>query len=113
MNNLGYSVLFLIVGCIVVGVPWAIANRIIAGIRAKRVARLPQPPPVDHALRARHMASILGPLDASELAVANLLHLATISEHGVLSWEQMQHNIGSARKLASDFAAGHPAPTAE
>jgi hypothetical protein len=111
MDNPLYFVLFLIVGGIVVGVPWAGANRIIARVRAKRAARLPQPPPVDHARRARDMANVLGPLDASEFAVANLLHLATLSEHGVLSWEQMQRNIGRARGIAADYAAGRPAPT--
>ena len=111
MDNPAYFVLFLSVGCIVVGVPWAVANRIVAHVRAKRAARLPQPPPVDHAQRARDMANVLGPLDAGELAVANLLHLATISEYGVLSWEQMQRNIGRARGLAADYAAGQTAPT--
>jgi hypothetical protein len=107
MDNPVYFLLFLLVGCIVVGVPWAIANRIIARVRAGRAARLPQPPPVDHAVRARHMANVLGPLDPGELAVANLLHFATLSEFGVLTWEQMQRNVGSARQLAADFIAEH------
>ena len=113
MDNPLYFVLFLIVGSIVVGVPWTIINRIIARFRARRAARLPQPPPVDHARRAREMANVLGPLDAGELAVANLLHLASISQDGALSWEQMQSNIGRARGLAADFVAGQQAPSAD
>jgi hypothetical protein len=113
MDNPLYLVLFLTVGCIVIGVPWAIMNSIIARFRVRRAARLPQTPPVDHALRARHMANVLGPLDPGELAVVHLLHMATISEFGTLSWTQMQDNTGRARKLATDFTAGQPTPTAE
>ena len=39
MDNPAYFVLFLIVGCVVVGVPWAAANRIVAHVRAKRADR--------------------------------------------------------------------------
>jgi hypothetical protein len=103
VDNPGYFLAFLAVGCVVVGVPWAIANRIIAAARARRLANLPQPAPIDHEAIAQHLSNVIGPMEIGDYIFANMLHLRTISEHGVLTLEQMQQNIGVARRMVSDF----------